>query len=177
MFLRYLKLIAIAVITYFIFTGCEDTVVKIDEEDHLGEFIHHVEHEHFEGSKFDTITASVDTSNAPVLDSLGMVFRVIFTENNGFVKFSFTDTVSHERTLIIDQVVTAVVSQNGTPLEIEEEANLTNYSPEFIKMMNVYDMEPNVIYTIHITGITTIPDTVSIFMAPRGIEGDHDHER
>ncbi len=174
MFLNKVKLLFTVTLLASLYIGCEDSVSKVEEEDHLGEFIHHVEHEHFEGTLFDTISAGADEASASVMDSLGMVYRVVFSGTGGYLKYSFTDTASHERTLITDKVLTATITKGVTAVVAEENADLSTYTTEFIKMMSVYDMEHDVTYTIHVSGATA-GDTVSFFMAPRGIEGEHDH--
>lgn len=173
MLFKYIKLLIIVVLSYMFFTGCDDSVNKVGDEDHLGEFIHHVEHDHFEGTLFDTVSAGVYEATAPVLDSLFMLYRVVFSGTSGYLKYSFTDTTSHERTLVTDKVVNAVITNGATTMNAEDTADLTGYTTEFIKMASVYDMEPNTIYTIHITGAAA-NDTISVFIAPTGIEGEHE---
>lgn len=175
MLFKYMKLITIAIFSYTLFTGCDDTVSKVDEEDHLKEFIHHVEHDHFEGTLFDTISATADADSAPVMDSLFMVYRVVFSGTSGYIKYKFTDTSSHDRTLVVDKAVTVSIMNGTTAVLSEKDADLTGYTTEFIKMASVYELEPNETYTISVSGAAA-GDTISFYFAPMAIDGEHhDH--
>lgn len=173
MLFKFIKLIAIALFTYIFFTGCDDSVSKVGHDDHLEEFIHHVEHDHFEGTLFDTISAGADETSASTMDSLFMVYRVVFTGTSGYLKYCFTDTTSYERTLVTDKVLTVTVSINGVNVPAEDYEDLNSHNTEFIKMASVYKMKPNVTYTLYVTGATA-GETISFFMALGGIEDDHE---
>lgn len=162
-------------LTLLLFVACDDNHEHIHQEtkeEMIQEFIEHAEEDHFE---VPALQDTVSVVGSPAINKENFVYSIAFDgASSGKVKFTFTDE-PHDRTIFTNTPVTITVQDaTGQDVMSEETVDVSNFTAAIIKQMVVYELEPNSEYSISFTDVTV--DTVKVLVAPRGIDGEHDHD-
>lgn len=164
-------------LSLLLLASCDDDHEHIHtetKEEMIQEFIEHAEDDHFNNSAVQQ-TVSVVGNATPAVNKEGDVYSLVFDgATSGMVKYTFTEE-PHERTIFTNSPVTVVVQKPDGPLvTAEETVDVSKFTATIIKQMEVYDFEPNTEYSISFANVTV--DTLKLLVAPRGIDGEHDHD-
>lgn len=173
-------------LTLLLFVACDDDHEHIEQktkEEMIKEFIHHVEEGHFEVEKYQE---TVTVGNNPTINKEDFVYTLDFSgvtagtdgSKTATVSFTFTDE-PHERTIFTDTPSPMLIdvskpAGSDAELELEETVDVTKFGATIVKQMKEYHLSPNTVYTIELSNVTT--EKVKLFVAPRGIEGEHHHD-